>query len=459
MKKRNISVLALLLALGAAATACDESLTGDGNDVPTAIAIEPSQSLEVAEGETLELTAKDQSGNELSSGLSWWTTDESIATVNAIGVVTGVTVGTTMVHARLGELEDSVAVEVTFGEMALGAMDIVVTGDIEERFMIRSSNSNDEVLGVDADFVDHPEWAFGYLYGESWSSTSDVAIILTMPGQLAVGEHTVPAMEAMEDEPDLHVLVGLTQASAMMYMESETDEGFMYFSTGGTLEITEVNAPGGSFDNPTGSVRGTARFTADEYSDHWDAETGEEWVEATGRSIEVVVGFNIPAGAFQGGYMSLTADGGPYATAETLETPASGDVWSNTMYMWASAADSNGRDLWWDIEVTDPSVGTFTVGQSAAVWWDGPEDWSTSQSGTVTLSAYGAPTTSDWGLASGSVDLNIGFSDGSSMSVTGDMVVPLEPLSSGMSSLRAEEDRAGGDRFLKTRPDRVGARR
>lgn len=473
--------LALLLLLSTGVSACDESILGDDDAVPTAINIGPDGPLEVAEGATLELTATDQNATALPSGVSWWATDESVATVNAIGVVTGVGVGTTMVHARLGELEDSVEVKVTFGEIAAGEMKVVLTGDIEQRYTIRNSNSSAEVLGVQAEFLDHTEWNFGYVYGETWSSNEDFFVVLALPGALSPGQSTVtPASEpGWIDEAELIYLQG---GMTLMGVEGDGDD-FLFHTTGGSIEITAVETPGGTWDAPTGSVRGTATFTADEYRESWDEASDEYTLEATGRSVRVAVGFNAPAFLYEGGYMDLTVSGGPYGSGTSVEGWGSADYYSDgsgaaELYLDVSAISGAGleQDLW--VFLRDPSVGThqvrdYSTGPAYMDWqegepWSGAGTFAESVSGTLTLDQLQPATGGDWGLTTGSMDTSLeiinpedGTRTGEFISITGTFAVPLDPDSDMAGGTMADDERS---RHLPSilsgpRPDRRPLRR
>lgn len=456
--KKQTWFLPLVLLLAVGATACDESLLGDDEAVPTAISIGPEGTLEVAEGATLELTAMDQNANALTSGVSWWTSEESIATVNAIGVVSGVSVGTTTVHARLGELEDSVELKVTFGEVALGEMKVVIGGDIEQRYTLQSGNSGTEVVGVQAEFLDRPEWNFGYVIGETWSS-DEFALVLAIPGNLAVGESTMTPLSepGWESESDLIKMQG---GMALMFREDGAEE-FIFHTTAGRIEVQSVETPGGTWEAPTGSIRGTATFSADEYRVTWDDAAGRDVFEATGRSVDVAVGFNAPAFLYKGGYMDLTVSGGPYGSGVTVE--GWGDAYHYTdgtgseLSLGVEEISGSGveRDLW--ILLRDPSVGThqvqsdYSAGPAYMEWvegspWSGSGIYAESRSGTLTVDQLQLGTSSEWGLTTGSMDASLeirntdeGTNTGEFISVTGTFAIPLEAQSNMTGAMKSDD--------------------
>ena len=81
------------------------------------IDVQPQSLSPIYPHQTIQLTGRvfDLEGTQLSGHtLTWESSDEGVATVNDNGLVTGVDAGSATITARLGELEDSVDVEVVF---------------------------------------------------------------------------------------------------------------------------------------------------------------------------------------------------------------------------------------------------------------------------------------------------------------------------------------------------------
>ncbi len=76
-----------------------------GSLVPTKIEITGSTSVYTDMEASLTATVKDQFDQIMSAAVTWSSSDESIATVNASGVVTGIEPGTVTIKARAGEAE------------------------------------------------------------------------------------------------------------------------------------------------------------------------------------------------------------------------------------------------------------------------------------------------------------------------------------------------------------------
>jgi uncharacterized protein YjdB len=81
--------------------------------IPTSISVEPaSLTLQVDETATLTATVLDQNGDEMDAAVTWTSTDEDVATVDASGLVTAEAVGDADIRASVGDLEDSAEVTV-----------------------------------------------------------------------------------------------------------------------------------------------------------------------------------------------------------------------------------------------------------------------------------------------------------------------------------------------------------
>ncbi len=107
------AVVLLVTALFAAA--CSENTTDPGVPVPTTVAVSQSTLGFSALGDTLRLTAtvRDQNGDVLSgTAVTWTSSDPSVATVSASGLVTSAGNGDAVVTASAGDADGDVAVDV-----------------------------------------------------------------------------------------------------------------------------------------------------------------------------------------------------------------------------------------------------------------------------------------------------------------------------------------------------------
>lgn len=82
-----------------------------GPETATSITVSPS-AVSIEDGETFELEAFDNLGNNRSGDVVWTSGTPATATVNPFGVVTGVAAGTSTITATLGALTDTCAVTV-----------------------------------------------------------------------------------------------------------------------------------------------------------------------------------------------------------------------------------------------------------------------------------------------------------------------------------------------------------
>lgn len=82
-----------------------------GPETATSITVAPS-AVSIEDGETFELEAFDNLGNNRSGDVTWSSATPATATVNPFGVVTGVATGTVVITATLGALTDTCSVTV-----------------------------------------------------------------------------------------------------------------------------------------------------------------------------------------------------------------------------------------------------------------------------------------------------------------------------------------------------------
>lgn len=118
-QKQKLQVLVALatLVLVAVTAACTGFFV---NPILTSVAVGPSTP-SVQEGRTLQMTATgtydDGSTKNITGSANWSSSDETVATVNDAGLVTGVAAGSSTIKAASGTVEGSTTVTVTFGSL------------------------------------------------------------------------------------------------------------------------------------------------------------------------------------------------------------------------------------------------------------------------------------------------------------------------------------------------------
>lgn len=426
----------LLVALLVAFTGCD-SLTGGEDE---RITIAEGATLQLTLGQSAPLTAKDASGNTLTgTQVTWSSANTAVASVSAAGEVTAEGTGTTQVTARSGGAEAAIQVVVSF-EAAQNQMLINVTGDFTASYVIDlgSGSTGDWVaaMGLQVEFLDRSDWDFGFLFGERWTAATSTGggAIFALPDGLSAGTYTLPTTieEALAED-----LTALTSPFGTFYREDAQGRFYQYFPSGGTLEITAADMAGTDL-SPLGSVQGAASFPAAEYEESYNESTGEFEYDPTGRSVQVDIVFDIPAAVHRAGHVDLTATGGPYPTAVSLEGWASAlynPSWGVEMQGWSVLAD--GTSLLAELEIASPAEGTFQIGSGAGSYWFEYSGASyleaPGESGSMTLTEFTAPSGSEYGVVRGSVDLTHRVDElsdrasGEAFTVTGTFAIPVAP--------------------------------
>lgn len=438
MKPSRLLLLLLVMVSGAG---CDSLL---GSDAVTTISITNGARLELPWGESAALSVRDGGGNAVrSSRLTWSTDDPGVASVSDDGVVSARGFGETRVRARLADSGASIRIAVVM-QGAEDVMRIQVSGAVEEEFVVRPGPGYSLAVGLEAEFLERPDWAFAYLLGETYSVPLETegGVVLAMPGGLDAGSYRLTP--ASLDDLASSRLVDLGGPIAYLYRTTQDYTLHLYPARSGTVEITAVDELDISFARA--SVRGTAEFVADEYRATYDEATGRHALGPTGRSTRVEVDFHIPAGLYYGGFMDVTASGGTYATDEQIEGWADGNHDpTHGARLELFGGDAGGGEISLRLEVAEPAVGTALVGTGIQARWhqvtsDGSRIEARGEDGSLTLTELAPATATDWGVARGSLDITFrvsGQSDaaaGQGMTVTGTFAVPLAPGSDGPSS-------------------------
>jgi trimeric autotransporter adhesin len=127
----------------------------------TSLAVGPSTP-SVQEGDTLQMastgTYDDGSTKNLTSSSTWSSSDETIATVNSTGKVTGVSAGTTTIKASSGTVEGSTSLTVTVANLSsitVGPSNVSLTSGGTQDYTATGHFSS----GSDRDITEAVTWS------------------------------------------------------------------------------------------------------------------------------------------------------------------------------------------------------------------------------------------------------------------------------------------------------------
>ena len=152
---RSLFLIALTCC---AISACGGGGSGDGGTVAppriTAISVSPSEVNLETLGATaqLEATARDQNGNTLSAQFSWDSSDSTIVSVNADGLVSAINNGTATLTVRSGTVSASasVTVEQTPASVVLSQEEILLTAlDAEQQLEASVLDANENAMSAE----------------------------------------------------------------------------------------------------------------------------------------------------------------------------------------------------------------------------------------------------------------------------------------------------------------------
>jgi uncharacterized protein YjdB len=166
MKSRSILsiVLAVILTLAMAAVACTTAATPPGPTL-TSIAISPSSPPHLLVGATQQFTAtgtySDNTTKDITSEVTWASSNTAVASINADGLATGIAPGATYISVVESTAASAVALvvvaptpQVTLVSIAVSAPKNLVVGDTRQ--LIATGTYSD---GTTADITSTVTWA------------------------------------------------------------------------------------------------------------------------------------------------------------------------------------------------------------------------------------------------------------------------------------------------------------
>ncbi len=213
----------------------------------TAITIDASAS-EIEAGKTLQLSVKDQNGNAVTEGLTFATSDEEVATVDAAGLVTAVAEGNVTITATY------VAPTETPSGAPIKAAGEPITAEIELTVTPAAQPGEGQVLTADGHTVT--------LVGRHYTDTDNYELYITSEEQMVGlggsfwhinGNETSDLRTNIEISEDGHTIICSTQSTSepqlytplYVLMPGEVNFGNVvieWIEVGSTVGVTTVKA-------------------------------------------------------------------------------------------------------------------------------------------------------------------------------------------------------------------------
>lgn len=257
----RLRMMTFTAALGAAvAAACsDGTAPPDDNgadSVVTSLSISGSSSVEIAGTEQLSAAAKNASGGNVDATVTWSSSDESVATVSAAGLVAGIARGTATVTASAegaaGPVQATHGVQVTVASVTISpALDTLTSiGDTLVFTTAALDADGSPVAGVSVLLVATSPGTATLIGGDTivavGPGVSEVTASLDgRSASASVVVHQVATSLAMSEPPDTLTSLGDTRdytASAVDARGNDVTDGFTWTSTNGSVASVSGSA-------------------------------------------------------------------------------------------------------------------------------------------------------------------------------------------------------------------------
>lgn len=405
------------VALAAAAAAFSAGCGDAATSTQPAVTLEivGDSLLTAGEARSFRAIARSASGRELPGGaVTWAVLDPVVAGVDGAGRVTGNGPGATGVIARMGSLADTARIRVQWGALQRGEIRGQVDGASGGATYFRWTG-----LAKVSDVLATTDGDRSTVHGSRTEvAHRDSSLTIALPSVLSAGAHAIrpyPLAGARDSAPSALLAVG----------EAGVDLR-VYYGVGGTLTIEDAAFP----DRPglvPGNVRGRFSFRATRYlvgADGYPVETGDT-VTVSGEMLLDLQHLLRPSA-------TVTLDGGPVAGASVSTVGQSSREPTGFMVWWE--ADMDGvlpHPFPWEVShafvLRTPGEGTFPLGDMDPATLADPDAWppawselhyrdhaeyGLSDSGTVTITRWVAPTDEAYGEIHGTLDTTLELWDG-----------------------------------------------
>ena len=422
--RTHITMLAACV-LGAAA--CSENGTGPGSELQINV---PSR--QVIEGQEMTLSVS-AGGQPLESGeVSWSSSDPTTLRVTR-GVVRGLAPGVAYVRASSGLERDSVAIAVRFAQPATAGMAIRIAGATSEVIRMEGAGTILQPIGLERQHLQIRASSAPLEEAVPGLGMGDSLLFINFPGPIVVGTATL--------NPTIVDWPGWSFAGDSGAFFEIRDSGSrlrLYFPvTSPRLEITSIQMPSEPGNVP-GLITGSIWFEAAGIVTDFNETTQTQFVAPlSDTTIAIYAEFVTPIYHVLTPRMATSLEGGPDAGAIVAGGAAVVNEGGLSLRLSGYPASSGAtvlKHFEGSVWIPSPAVGTTAIGAAdasvltdsigAATAWArftsrtvqddqlGAPLHAFSESGTITITAYQAPTQTAFGRLEGEVTATLRYPPG-----------------------------------------------
>lgn len=427
------------------AAACTDKGTGPGSEVQI---IAPSQ--QVVEGQEMSLTLL-AGGQPLPAGEVPWSSSDPTTVLVRDGVVRGVAPGIAFVRAGRGLSRDSVEITVRFAESATEGMALRIAGAVSEVVRLAGAGMVLQPIGLTMQHLQ--------LRASNSSSGSvpdavhgDSLLFINFPGPIVEG--TASLNPLVVDWPAFR----FTGNSGAFFNIRDSGTRLRFYApvTPARLEILEYDPPAEP-GNVAGMITGSISFEAAGLVTDVDANGNSFLSPLADTTVRLYAEFVTPIYHVLTPRISLSLEGGADAGVIVAGGAAVVNDGGLSMRLSGYPASSGSeilRHFEGSIWIPSPAVGTFPVSAAdASVLTDStgaPDAWlrfssmaltqgqpgaplhGFSESGTITITAYQAPTRTGFGRIEGEVTATLRYPPNATVQGTfvlrSQFLFPVNPL-------------------------------
>jgi hypothetical protein len=443
MRRRIVALAACLLSAGA----CTDNGTGPGSELQI-----EAPSRQLVEGQELTLAVLAGGQRVEARDVAWSSSDPTTVRVTN-GVVRGVAPGVAYVRARSGLARDSVEINVRFSTAATAGMAVRIAGTSSEIIRMRGAGMILQPIGLTSQHLQLRAGNSRFEASLPLAGEGDSLLHVNVPGPIAVGVTTLNPL--VVDWPSFHFTGG--SGAFFRIRDNSTRIRFYAPVTPPRLEIHSIQMPSEA-GNVTGLITGSIWFEAAGLVTDYDEERMvSSLLPLADTTIAVYAEFVTPIYHILTPRISLSLTGGP--DAEPILTGAVARVNGGGLSIElngypASSGATVTKIFQGSVWIPSPHVGTVTIGQAdARVLTDsigamsawarfssrplvegvpGTPLHAFSESGTMTISAYQAPTNTGFGRIDGQLTVTLRYPadapvQGSTV-LTAQFALPVNPL-------------------------------
>jgi hypothetical protein len=441
--------LMLLAACALTSAACTENGTGPGSELQI---LAPEQELVEGTQMTLSVTA---GGQPLGSREVSWSSSDSTTVKVTNGVIRGVAPGVAYVRARSGMSRDSVEISVRFAQSAIAGMAIRIAGETSEIVRLKGVGMITQPIGIERRHLQIRAGSESEGEAIPGLGMGDSLLFINFPGPIAVG--TAILNPTNVDWPSW----GFAGDSGAFFeiRDSGSRLRFYFPVTSPRLEIREIQLPAEP-GNVAGLITGSIWFEAAGIVSDFNETTRQSFIEPlSDTTIAIYAEFVTPIYHVLTPRMAASVEGGPDAGTFAAGGAAVVNEGGLSLRLHGisptSQTSENGVTmLQGSVWVPSPAVGTTSIGVAdASVLTDSigaPNAWarlssvrnefgtllpalhSFSESGTIAISSYQAPTQTAFGQVEGEVTTVLRYPPGASAQGTTTLkwrfLMPVNPL-------------------------------